>query len=84
MSEERKIKTIAEYLEATSAIKNQWPNSALAFRGQENEGWSLGRGCWVTPLANPIYRVLLFAFATISPQALTRCFGWAHDAGGPR
>ena len=41
MSEERKIKTIAEYLEATSAIKNQWPNSALAFRGQESEEWSL-------------------------------------------
>ena len=41
MGEERKIKTIAEYLEATSAIKNQWPNSALAFRGQENENWPL-------------------------------------------
>ena len=41
MGEERKIKTIAEYLEAASAIKNQWPNSILAFRGQENEGWSL-------------------------------------------
>ena len=41
MSEERKIKTIAEYLEAASAIKNQWPNSILAFRGQENEEWSL-------------------------------------------
>ena len=41
MSEEQRIKTSAEYLEAVSAIKNQWPNSALAFRGQENEEWPL-------------------------------------------
>ena len=41
MSEERKIKNIAEYLEKVSKIKDQWPNSVLAFRGQENAGWPL-------------------------------------------
>ena len=41
MSEERKIKTIAEYLKEVSKIKDQWPNSVLAFRGQENEEWPL-------------------------------------------
>ena len=41
MSEERKIENIVEYLEKVSKIKDQWPNSVLAFRGQENEEWPL-------------------------------------------
>ena len=36
-----KIQTVTEYLEAVLEIKQQWPNSVLAFRGQENEKWKL-------------------------------------------
>ena len=40
-AQERRVKNVAEYLEQVSRIKEQWPNSVLAFRGQENEGWRL-------------------------------------------
>ena len=36
-----KIQTVAEYLKQVSEIKQQWPNSVLAFRGQEDEKWCL-------------------------------------------
>ena len=39
--QERKVKNIAEYLKQVSRIKEQWRNSVLAFRGQEDEGWGL-------------------------------------------
>ena len=41
MSEERKIRNIAEYLKEILEIKDQWRNSILAFRGQENNEWPL-------------------------------------------
>ena len=40
-TQERRVKNIAEYLEQVSRIKEQWRNSVLAFRGQEDEGWGL-------------------------------------------
>ena len=41
MSEERKIKSIAEYLEKVLEIKEGWSGPVLAFRGQENAEWPL-------------------------------------------
>ena len=41
MSENRQVKDVVEYLQVVSKIKTEWPNSALVFRGQENEKWSL-------------------------------------------
>ena len=41
MSEERKIKNIAEYLEKVLEIKEGWSGPVLAFRGQENAEWPL-------------------------------------------
>ena len=41
MSENRRVKDVAEYLKEVSEIKADWPNSTLVFRGQENEGWPL-------------------------------------------
>ena len=41
MSENRRVKDIAEYLKAVSEIKADWPNSTLVFRGHENESWPL-------------------------------------------
>ena len=41
MSEERKIKNIAEYLNEVSKIKEGWSTPVLAFRGQENAEWLL-------------------------------------------
>ena len=40
-AQERRVKNVAEYLEQVSRIKEQWPNSVLAFRGQEDEVWRL-------------------------------------------
>ena len=41
MSENRRVKDVTEYLEEVSKIKAKWPNSILAFRGQEKEKWLL-------------------------------------------
>ena len=41
MNENRRVKDVVEYLQAVSEVKAKWPNSTLAFRGQENEGWLL-------------------------------------------
>ena len=41
MNENRQVKDVAEYLKEVSKIKAKWPNSALVFRGQENEEWPL-------------------------------------------
>ena len=41
MNENRQVKDIAEYLKEVSEINAKWPNSTLAFRGQENEEWLL-------------------------------------------
>ena len=41
MSEERKIRNIAEYLNEVSKIKEGWSSPVLAFRGQENAEWPL-------------------------------------------
>ena len=41
MSENRRVKDVAEYLKAVSEIKADWPNSTLVFRGHENEAWPL-------------------------------------------
>ena len=41
MSENRRVKDIAEYLKEVSETKAKWPNSTLVFRGQENEKWLL-------------------------------------------
>ena len=41
MSGNRRVKDVTEYLEEVSKIKAKWPNSILAFRGQENEEWLL-------------------------------------------
>ncbi len=38
---QRKATTIAEYLGHVKEIKDQWPYSVLAFRGQKNKCWSL-------------------------------------------
>ena len=40
-AQQRRVKNIAEYLDQVSIIKKQWPNSVLAFRGQEDERWGL-------------------------------------------
>ncbi len=41
-AQERRVKNVAEYLEQVSRIKKeQWRNSVLAFRGQEDERWGL-------------------------------------------
>ena len=41
MSEERKIRNIAEYLKEVSKMKEGWSTPVLAFRGQKNAGWLL-------------------------------------------
>ena len=41
MSENRRVKDVAEYLKEVSEIKAKWPNSTLVFRGQEDVEWSL-------------------------------------------
>ena len=41
MSENRRVKDVAGYLKEVSETKAKWPNSILAFRGQENEKWLL-------------------------------------------
>ena len=41
MSEERKIRNIAEYLNEVSKIKEGWSSPVLAFRGQEDAEWPL-------------------------------------------
>ena len=41
MSEERKIKNVAEYLKEVSKIKEGWSSPVLAFRGQEDAEWPL-------------------------------------------
>ena len=41
MNENRQVKGVVEYLEAISKINDEWPNSILVFRGQENEEWLL-------------------------------------------
>ena len=41
MSENRRVKDVAEYLKEVSEVKAKWPNSTLVFRGQENEKWPL-------------------------------------------
>ena len=41
MNENRRVKDVAEYLKEVLKIKDEWPNSTLAFRGQENEEWLL-------------------------------------------
>ena len=40
-SQQRRVKNVAEYLEQVSRIKEQWHNSVLAFRGQEDKSWRL-------------------------------------------
>ena len=40
-AQERRVRNVAEYLEQVSRINEQWPNSVLAFRGQEDEDWGL-------------------------------------------
>ena len=40
-AQQRRVKNVAEYLEQVSRIKEQWPNSVLAFRGQEDKSWRL-------------------------------------------
>ena len=40
-AQRRQVKNVAEYLEQVSRIKEQWRNSVLAFRGQEDEDWGL-------------------------------------------
>ena len=40
-AQERRVKNVAEYLEQVSRIKEQWRNSVLAFRGQEDKSWRL-------------------------------------------
>ena len=37
----RRVKSVSEYRREILAIKEQWPNPALAFRGQERADWSL-------------------------------------------
>ena len=41
MSENRRVKDVAEYLKEVSETKAKWPNSTLVFRGHENESWRL-------------------------------------------
>ena len=41
MSENRRVKDVAEYLKKVSKVKAKWPSSTLVFRGQENEAWPL-------------------------------------------
>lgn len=41
MSENRRVKDIAEYLKEVSETKAKWPNSTLVFRGQEDVEWPL-------------------------------------------
>ena len=41
MNENRRVKDVVEYLKEVSEVKAKWPNSTLAFRGQENEEWLL-------------------------------------------
>ena len=41
MSENRRVKNVAEYLKEVSETKAKWPNSTLVFRGQENGEWRL-------------------------------------------
>ena len=41
MNENRRVKDVAGYLKEVLKIKDEWPNSTLVFRGQENEEWLL-------------------------------------------
>ena len=40
-TQERRVKSVSEYRREILAIKEQWPNPALAFRGQERADWPL-------------------------------------------
>ena len=40
-TQDRRVNSVAEYRREILAIKEQWPNPALAFRGQESAEWSL-------------------------------------------
>ena len=41
MNENRRVKDVVGYLKEVLKIKDEWPNSTLVFRGQENEEWPL-------------------------------------------
>ena len=41
MSENRRVKNVAEYRMAVLEIKDKWPNSTLVFRGVKEKKWLL-------------------------------------------
>ena len=75
MSEERKVKNIAEYLEKVLEIKAGWSDSVLAFRGQENEEWPLASSAERRLQANSADqdRVTTRSFIEYHQTLLTRC-----------
>ncbi len=75
MSEERKIKNIAEYLKEVSKIKEGWSTPVLAFRGQENAEWRLTSSAERRLQASPTVqdRVATGSFIEYHQNLLARC-----------